>query len=108
MAEALGQGRPHNLTVDGRHTYYVLAGNTPVLVHNTNGCSVSGSADSRNWQISSVWNRRIPCSRREAALRAKLLVSPDSSSVVATWATNRSGLTSPAMVAILRTGADIR
>nr|WP_238323901.1 GIY-YIG nuclease family protein [Salinispora pacifica] len=34
MAEALGQGRPHNLTVDGRHTYYVLAGNTPVLVHN--------------------------------------------------------------------------
>jgi hypothetical protein len=26
--------RVHNLTVDGLHTYYVLAGNTPVLVHN--------------------------------------------------------------------------
>ncbi|GIM87193.1 type IV secretion protein Rhs [Salinispora arenicola] len=28
----------YNLTVDGLHTYYVIAGNTPVLVHNTNGC----------------------------------------------------------------------
>jgi hypothetical protein len=26
--------RVHNLTVDGLHTYYVVAGNTPVLVHN--------------------------------------------------------------------------
>ncbi|MDG4787110.1 polymorphic toxin-type HINT domain-containing protein [Micromonospora sp. WMMD1102] len=33
----------YNLTVDDIHTYYVLAGNTPVLVHNTNpsGCGVS-------------------------------------------------------------------
>lgn len=29
--------RTYNLTVDGVHTYYVLAGNTPVLVHNS-GC----------------------------------------------------------------------
>jgi hypothetical protein len=28
----------YNLTVDSLHTYYVLAGATPVLVHNTNGC----------------------------------------------------------------------
>ncbi|WP_306208171.1 golvesin C-terminal-like domain-containing protein [Actinoplanes sp. RD1] len=28
--------RVHNLTVDGLHTYYVLAGDTPVLVHNAN------------------------------------------------------------------------
>jgi hypothetical protein len=28
----------YNLTVADLHTYYVLAGNTPVLVHNTNGC----------------------------------------------------------------------
>ncbi|MFK4144375.1 polymorphic toxin-type HINT domain-containing protein [Streptomyces sp. NPDC004065] len=28
----------YNLTVDSLHTYYVLAGTTPVLVHNTNGC----------------------------------------------------------------------
>ncbi|MEV4715051.1 polymorphic toxin-type HINT domain-containing protein [Micromonospora sp. NPDC049374] len=32
----------YNLTVDDTHTYYVLAGNTPVLVHNTNeGCLVT-------------------------------------------------------------------
>jgi RHS repeat-associated protein len=29
-----GQQRTYNLTVDGLHTYYVLAGDTPVLVHN--------------------------------------------------------------------------
>jgi RHS repeat-associated protein len=28
--------RVHNLTVDGIHTYYVVAGGTPVLVHNCN------------------------------------------------------------------------
>lgn len=28
--------RVHNLTVDDLHTYYVLAGSAPVLVHNTN------------------------------------------------------------------------
>jgi len=28
----------YNLTVEDLHTYYVLAGNTPVLVHNSNGC----------------------------------------------------------------------
>ncbi|MFV2126354.1 polymorphic toxin-type HINT domain-containing protein [Micromonospora sp. LOL_013] len=28
----------YNLTVAGIHTYYVLAGNTPVLVHNTGPC----------------------------------------------------------------------
>ncbi|WP_207958391.1 hypothetical protein, partial [Streptomyces sp. YIM 98790] len=27
----------HNLTIHGLHTYYVLAGATPVLVHNSNG-----------------------------------------------------------------------
>ncbi|MEV0701015.1 polymorphic toxin-type HINT domain-containing protein [Saccharopolyspora sp. NPDC050389] len=35
--------RVHNLTVDGIHTYHVLAGQTPVLVHNSNG--ICGSAD---------------------------------------------------------------
>jgi hypothetical protein len=30
----------YNLTVDAIHTYYVLAGNTPVLVHNTGPCDV--------------------------------------------------------------------
>ncbi|WKX73552.1 polymorphic toxin-type HINT domain-containing protein [Streptomyces sp. XD-27] len=37
--------RTYNLTVGGLHTYYVLAGETPVLVHNSNGkgCGPSGS-----------------------------------------------------------------
>ncbi|GAA4887159.1 polymorphic toxin-type HINT domain-containing protein [Streptomyces coeruleoprunus] len=30
------QARTYNLTVDDLHTYYVLAGDTPVLVHNSN------------------------------------------------------------------------
>ncbi|MFF7259327.1 polymorphic toxin-type HINT domain-containing protein [Streptomyces sp. NPDC008159] len=33
--------RTYNLTVDGLHTYYVLAGETPVLVHNSN-CPLTG------------------------------------------------------------------
>ncbi|WP_223884208.1 polymorphic toxin-type HINT domain-containing protein [Micromonospora craniellae] len=36
----------HNLTVADTHTYYVLAGKTPVLVHNTGGCIPA----LRSWQ----------------------------------------------------------
>lgn len=32
----------YNLTVDQLHTYYVLAGSTPVLVHNVGNCPVDG------------------------------------------------------------------
>ena len=32
----------YNLTVEGLHTYYVLAGSAPVLVHNVGECSVDG------------------------------------------------------------------
>ncbi|GAA2913331.1 type IV secretion protein Rhs [Actinoplanes cyaneus] len=40
-----GQQRMFNLTVDGVHTYYVLAGKTPVLVHNTGPlCGPHGGA----------------------------------------------------------------
>ncbi|NIK62307.1 polymorphic toxin-type HINT domain-containing protein [Kribbella shirazensis] len=35
----------YNLTVDDIHTYYVLVGSTPVLVHNSNGCGTVGSVD---------------------------------------------------------------
>ncbi|PZT75901.1 MULTISPECIES: polymorphic toxin-type HINT domain-containing protein [unclassified Streptomyces] len=38
--------RTYNLTVEGLHTYYVLAGQTPVLVHNSN-CDPRFSVDSR-------------------------------------------------------------
>ncbi|WP_410177237.1 polymorphic toxin-type HINT domain-containing protein [Streptomyces nigrescens] len=35
------QQRTHDLTIAGTHTYYVLAGDTPVLVHNSGGpCSL--------------------------------------------------------------------
>lgn len=34
--------RTYNLTVDDLHTYYVLAGKTPVLVHNAGECPVTG------------------------------------------------------------------
>lgn len=37
--------RTYNLTVDDLHTYYVLAGETPVLVHNAD--CVAGSADAQ-------------------------------------------------------------
>ncbi|MBQ1010712.1 RHS repeat protein [Micromonospora sp. M51] len=36
--EWVGRGQAYNLTVADLHTYYVLAGKTPVLVHNT-GCA---------------------------------------------------------------------
>jgi RHS repeat-associated protein len=35
----------YNLTVDDLHTYHVLAGQTPVLVHNTGPCHVVGKGD---------------------------------------------------------------
>ena len=38
----------YNLTVADTHTYYVLAGNTPVLVHNTNGCGVHDWTSTQN------------------------------------------------------------
>ncbi|MFK4148214.1 RHS repeat-associated core domain-containing protein [Streptomyces sp. NPDC004065] len=37
----------HNLTVDGLHTYYVLAGATPVLVHNSGGACPLYRSDTR-------------------------------------------------------------
>ncbi|GGM24770.1 hypothetical protein GCM10010129_81580 [Streptomyces fumigatiscleroticus] len=39
-----GSADMYNLTVDQLHTYYVLAGSTPILVHNSNGfCGVTVS-----------------------------------------------------------------
>ncbi|KIF77419.1 hypothetical protein QR77_33325 [Streptomyces sp. 150FB] len=36
--------RPHDLSIEGVHAYYVLAGVTPVLVHNANKCVVVNDA----------------------------------------------------------------
>lgn len=36
--------RVYNLTTSSTHTYYVLAGQTPVLVHNSGGCITMSSA----------------------------------------------------------------
>ncbi|MGW2354958.1 polymorphic toxin-type HINT domain-containing protein [Actinacidiphila glaucinigra] len=41
-----GEADMYNLTVDNLHTYYVLAGETPVLVHNSN-CDPRFSVDSK-------------------------------------------------------------
>ncbi|MFJ2903755.1 hypothetical protein [Streptomyces sp. NPDC087212] len=48
-----------NLTVSALHTYYVVAGETPVLVHNSNGkgCGVGGSGISaRNEDAGDIGN----------------------------------------------------
>ncbi|SFO06979.1 intein C-terminal splicing region/RHS repeat-associated core domain-containing protein [Amycolatopsis rubida] len=37
--------RTYNLTIDTTHTYYVLAGTTPVLVHNCGGWTSEGNLD---------------------------------------------------------------
>lgn len=38
-----------DLTISGIHTYYVLAGETPVLVHNSNGCVNWASNSVKTW-----------------------------------------------------------
>ncbi|WP_308114843.1 polymorphic toxin-type HINT domain-containing protein [Streptomyces sp. ISL-12] len=40
----------HNLTVGDVHTYYVLAGATPVLVHNSNGLCGTAALENGDWQ----------------------------------------------------------
>ncbi|WP_097229472.1 polymorphic toxin-type HINT domain-containing protein [Streptomyces zhaozhouensis] len=40
----------HNLTVEGLHTYYVLAGQTPVLVHNSSGICGTAALENGDWQ----------------------------------------------------------
>jgi RHS repeat-associated protein len=52
VVDGLVEGTEHpatayNLTVDDLHTYYVLAGNTPVLVHNDGDYPTSGTIVSR-------------------------------------------------------------
>ncbi|MEV1247035.1 RHS repeat-associated core domain-containing protein [Nonomuraea sp. NPDC049750] len=42
--------RVYNLTVADLHTYYVLAGETPVLVHNSNGLCGTAALDNGDWQ----------------------------------------------------------
>ncbi|MGX9920953.1 polymorphic toxin-type HINT domain-containing protein [Streptomyces sp. NPDC002248] len=42
--------RTYDLTVDRTHTYYVLAGDTPVLVHNSNGLCGTAALENGDWQ----------------------------------------------------------
>ncbi|MFJ1672745.1 polymorphic toxin-type HINT domain-containing protein [Streptomyces bottropensis] len=44
------QATTYNLTVDDLHTYYVLAGETPVLVHNSSGLCGTAALDNGDWQ----------------------------------------------------------
>ncbi len=56
------QATVHNLTVTNAHTYYVVAGETPVLVHNCNGNVKSG-----DWHH--VFNRHSLSSRHPGKSR---------------------------------------
>ncbi|MFF1452173.1 polymorphic toxin-type HINT domain-containing protein [Streptomyces sp. NPDC058274] len=51
--------RTYNLTVDDLHTYYVLAGQTPVLVHNSNGLCGPGARTASEAGISPNDAQRI-------------------------------------------------
>ncbi|RSM97450.1 hypothetical protein DMA10_12005 [Streptomyces sp. WAC 01420] len=42
--------RTYDLTVSDIHTYYVLAGATPVLVHNSNGLCGTAALENGDWQ----------------------------------------------------------
>ncbi|MFV2117953.1 polymorphic toxin-type HINT domain-containing protein [Streptomyces sp. Act-28] len=42
--------RTHDLTLTNIHTYYVLAGATPVLVHNSNGLCGTAALENGDWQ----------------------------------------------------------
>lgn len=53
------QARTYNLTVDDLHTYYVLAGETPVLVHNSTPCGPSVGAGANLSNISGSVMARI-------------------------------------------------
>ncbi|MFI1539823.1 hypothetical protein [Streptomyces anandii] len=43
--------RTYNLTVDDLHTYYVLAGETPILVHNAGGCPTDVALGLRRYKL---------------------------------------------------------
>ncbi|WP_410790083.1 Hint domain-containing protein [Kribbella sp. C-35] len=81
----------YNLTVDGIHTYYVIAGATPVLVHNTCGSALgSGKAYSVAYEtvLSSIM---FPGRSRGAHFQAAnrdLLAAIDSDSQFATLMNN--------------------
>ncbi|MET9232289.1 polymorphic toxin-type HINT domain-containing protein [Lentzea sp. NPDC003310] len=51
----------YNLTVEGIHTYYVLAGDTSVLVHNT-GCPTSGAKG--GWESRSDFSKTSTMSKK--------------------------------------------
>ncbi|WP_203981222.1 golvesin C-terminal-like domain-containing protein [Planosporangium flavigriseum] len=84
--------RVHNLTVDGQHNYYVLAGGAPVLVHNcangvdSNGnpcnCTVRANNEAgydfeRQFGLDLEQKVRIPSATGTAAYRTPDLTRPD-------------------------------
>ncbi|MEU5722817.1 DNRLRE domain-containing protein [Micromonospora sp. NPDC047738] len=63
--------RVHNLTVDGVHSYYVLAGDEPVLVHNEDPCKPSvpkkASAHAEGDSTLSGWGDAPPAYNRSVS-----------------------------------------
>lgn len=77
----------HNLTVRDTHTYYVLAGATPVLVHNSGGteCGASGLQ-----QRAEDLQNQVGWSGTTAVARVRSLADPDR---IETWvASNKTYL----------------
>nr|WP_312885255.1 polymorphic toxin-type HINT domain-containing protein [Streptomyces physcomitrii] len=63
--------RTYNLTVENVHTYYVLAGATPVLVHNSGPCGISTrhekAGDIGSWTGSTILATETESSSRVTA-----------------------------------------
>ncbi|MFE5093344.1 polymorphic toxin-type HINT domain-containing protein [Streptomyces sp. NPDC056638] len=63
--------RTYNLTVDGLHTYYVLAGETPVLVHNSGPCGPAKGAAGEARAVQELQDRGYTIMGTHVKLEAK-------------------------------------
>ena len=65
------QARTYNPTVDGLHTYYVLAGETPVLVHNSGPCGPAKGAVGEARAVQELQDRGYTIMGTHVKLEAK-------------------------------------
>lgn len=59
VKERSAQAAVHNFTVEGLHTYYVLAGSTPVLVHNVGRQECMAEVSSMNKMTSGILDIQV-------------------------------------------------
>ncbi|MDI1454401.1 polymorphic toxin-type HINT domain-containing protein [Streptomyces sp. ATE26] len=65
------RARTYNLTVEGLHTYYVLAGQTPVLVHNSGPCGPAKGAAGEARAVQELQDRGYTIMGTHVKLEAK-------------------------------------